>query len=98
MKNFCTGSVELEQLFNLNSKVAHTKTREISNTKTYNTAPGCLKDKNGEMFFEEEDTKERWKEYITELYGNPDRGSQPFNFEEPLTGPTIFKANSSMQF
>ena len=50
------------------------------------------------MFFEEEDTKERWKEYITELYGNPDRGSQPFNFEEPLTGPTIFKANSSMQF
>jgi len=32
------------------------KIREISNKKTYNTAPGCLKDKNGKMLFEEEAT------------------------------------------
>ena len=72
---------EIEQLFNLNCKVAHMKTREISNKKTYNTPWGCLKGKNGEMLFGEEDIKEIWKEYITELHGNPDRGSQPFNSE-----------------
>ena len=44
---------EIEQLFNLNSKVAHMKIREISDKKTYNTPSGCLKDKNGEMLFEE---------------------------------------------
>ena len=71
---------EIEQLFNLTSKVAHMKIREISNKKTYNAAPGCFKDKNGEMLYEEEDNIiERWKEYIAELCGNPDRGSQPFN-------------------
>jgi len=83
---------EIEKLLNLNSKVAHTKIKEMSNKKTYNTPPGCLKDKNGEMFFEEEDIKERWKEYIAELYDNPYRGSQPHNFEEHLTGPTILKS------
>ena len=34
----------------------------------------------------------RWKEYITEFYSKPDRGSQPFNFEELLTRPTILKS------
>jgi len=44
------------------------------------------------MLFEGEDIKVRWKEYITEFYGKPNRSSQPFNFEELLTGPTILKS------
>jgi len=83
---------ELEQLVNVNSKVALMKMEETTSKKTCNTAPGCLKDKNGEMLFEDEDLKRRWKEYIAELYGNPDRGFQPFSFEESLTGPTILKS------
>ena len=45
------------------------------------------------MIMDEDKILERWQEYLTELYDDPDRETlKPFDFSEPLSGPEILKS------
>ena len=57
-------------------KEMHKKIKEITDDKTKNKGSNCIKDKNGNVLFEEEAIKERWVEYTSELY-NDQRGDPP---------------------
>ena len=48
----------------------HAIVKELWRNKKYNNSNGCIKDKEGNIFFEEEDVANRSKECITELYAD----------------------------
>ena len=92
MKNFWTWKCyEISQNYHPDPKKAHQDIRMISGKKKNKTHTTCLKNKQGDLLFEEDKIKERWEEYIGELYDDPDRGEPPIKFEEPLSGPEISK-------
>lgn len=57
-------------------KEMHKKIKEIANDKPKNKGSKCIRDRDGNMLFEEEAIKKRWVEYTTELY-NDNRGDPP---------------------
>ena len=69
----------------------HQRIREISSKKYYKTTTECIKDKNGNILFEEQTIKQCWTEYIRELYDNPERGRKPIKFNNNLSGPETTK-------
>lgn len=82
---------DISRNYNPNPKQAHQDIKMISG-KRKNKAPStCIKNKQGELLFEEEKIKERWEEYIGELYDDPDRDEPPLKFTHPLSGPEISK-------
>ena len=46
----------------------HNKVKELTSKNTKKKASGCIKDKNGNILFDQEEIAARWVEYITELY------------------------------
>ena len=46
----------------------HNKVKELTSKNTTKNASGCIKDKNGNILFNQEKIAARWVEYITELY------------------------------
>ena len=46
----------------------HNKVKELTSKNTKKKASGCIKDKNGNILFDQEEIGARWVEYITELY------------------------------
>ena len=46
----------------------HNKVKELTSKNTKKKASGCIKDKNGNILFNQEEIAARWVEYITELY------------------------------
>ena len=82
----------IEKSYNSNPKVVHQRTREISSKKYYKTTTGCIKDKNGNILFEEQTIKQRWTEYIKELYDDPERDGRLIKFNNDLSGPEITKS------
>ena len=72
--------------------MVHQRIREISSKKYCKTTTGCIKDKNGNILFEEQTIKQRWTEYIKELYDNPEKGGKPIKFNNNLSRPEITKS------
>ena len=50
------------------SREMHSKVKELTSKNTKKKASGCIKDKNGNILFDQEEIAARWVEYITELY------------------------------
>ena len=69
----------------------HQRIREISSKKYYKTTTECIKDKNGNILFEEQTIKQCWTEYIRELYDNLERGGKPIKFNNNFSGPETTK-------
>ena len=64
---------EIEQLESLNRhQEMHDKMKEVTGLKSIKTSSECIRDKDDEMLFEEDDIRKRWEEYISYLY-NDDR-------------------------
>ena len=82
----------IEKPYNSNPKIVHQRIREISSKKYCKITTGCIKDKNGNILFEEQTIKQRWTEYIKELYNDPERGGKPIKFNNNLSGPEITKS------
>ena len=51
------------------SKKMHAKIKEITIKKTC-AGGGCIKNRHGDMLFDQNDIDARWEEYITELYAD----------------------------
>ena len=73
--------------------------KELTSKNTKKKASGCIKDKNGNILFDQEEIAARWVEYITELYED-DREQMP-KFEvtsgESIMKDEIQKALKSMK-
>jgi len=82
---------EIEKKYTQSPKEAHQNIRVITGKYKSTSRLGCLKSKTGEIVMEKSEILERWKEYIYELYDDPERVSKPFLFDEPLSGPEILK-------
>ena len=50
------------------SREMHNKVKELTYKNTKKKASGCIKDKNGNMLFNQEEIADEWVEYITELH------------------------------
>ena len=69
------------------SREMHKKIKETTESKTYNIG-GCIKDKEGNILFEEEEIEKRWMEYIEELYSD-ERCETPPQIDETDEGEDI---------
>ncbi|RUS89973.1 hypothetical protein EGW08_002240 [Elysia chlorotica] len=64
------------EIYGLNSRAAHDDIRLISGKKRTSVNNNGIKDKNGNVLFEIEDVKNRWCQYIEELF-NDERPQAP---------------------
>ena len=72
---------------NTNQEKCTTKVKELTSKNTKKKASGFIKDKNGNILFDQEEIAARWVEYITELY---DHREQMRKFEV-TSGASIMK-------
>ena len=80
---------EVEQLEKQNkSREMHNKVKELTSKNTKKKASGCIKDKSGNILFNQEEIAVRWVEYITELY--EDHREQMAKFEV-TSGASVLK-------
>ena len=68
---------EIERLETVNVQIMHNRIKELTG-RIENKRCNTIKDKNGHILMEKEEVKQRWKEYITELYED-----ERENFELP---------------
>ena len=66
----------------------HNKVKELTSKNTKKKASGCIKDKNGNILFNQEEIAASWVVYITELY--EDHREQMPKFEI-TSGESIMK-------
>ena len=64
--NQCEEVEQLEKQYK--SREMHNKVKELMSENTRKNANGCIKDKNGNISFDQEEIAARWVEYITHLY------------------------------
>lgn len=64
------------------------KVNELTGRKRRNHH-GCIKNKSGDVLFEQEDIISRWNEYIEELYGDVNRAQSAPGLPSSLDGPPI---------
>ena len=69
----------------------HQKVREITG-KSRRNPTGCIKDKQGNVLFDEEDIVQRWAEYVEELYGDSNRTRDQPPLDAELSGSSILLA------
>ena len=50
----------------------HNKVKEVTGLKSKKTSSECIRDKDDQMLFEQDDIRKRWEEYVSDLY-NDDR-------------------------
>ena len=68
---------EIEKLENQHkTKEMHDKIKEVTGGKKRTRGSECIKDKDGNILFEEEEVKRRWEEYVGELFDD-NRGDVP---------------------
>ena len=84
--NKCEEVEQLEKQYK--SREMHNKVKELTSKNTKKKASGCIKDKNGNILFNQEEIAARWVEYITELY--EDHREQMRKFEV-TSGASIMK-------
>ena len=78
--NQCEEVEQLEKQYK--SREMHYKVKELTSKNTKKKASGCIKDKNGNILFNQEKIAARWVEYLTELY--EDHREQMPKFEVTL--------------
>ena len=67
---------ELEKLRKANnSRELHKQVKEMTGCKKSHQGTGCIKSRDGNILFEQEEIQKRWVEYIDELYDD-NRGQQ----------------------
>ena len=80
---------EIEQNQNKDSKYMHNKIKEVSGHKLKSNSPSCIKSKDGTLLMEEEEVRDRWSEYIEDLF-HDNRESLP-TIKKNFEGPSILK-------
>ena len=80
-------SKEVEQLEKQYKRNAQ-QSEELTSKNTKKKASGCIKDKNGNILFNQEEIAARWVEYITELYEDHKEQMPMF---EVTSGASIMK-------
>ena len=80
---------EIEGQFGVNNKV-YQKINEISGSKFGCSDSGCIKAKDGTVLLENNDIKNRWIEYIGELFHDT-QGALP-HFPDSTEGPNVLKS------
>ena len=84
--------LELEDLQNKDTLMMYNKIKGM-NKISCRTANNALKDKNGNVLFEEESVKKRWVEYIEELFSDDrEEQTETVNIDSELSGPPIIKS------
>ena len=84
--NQCEEVEQLEKQYK--SREMHNKVKELTSKNTKKKASGCIRDKNGNILFDQEEIAARWVEYITELF--EDHREQMPKFEV-TSGVSIMK-------
>ena len=84
--NQCEEVEQLEKQYK--SREMHNNVKELTSKNTKKKASGCIKDKNGNILFDQEEIAARWVEYITDLY--EDHREQMPKFEV-TSGASIMK-------
>ena len=84
--NQCEEVEQLEKQYK--SREMHNKVKELTSKNTKKKASGCIKDKNGNILFDQEKVAARWVEYITELYEDHREEMPQF---EVTSGASIMK-------
>ena len=68
----CDEILRLEKDHNI--REMHNKVKNLTKKKKgAKSASSCIMDKDGKMLFTEEEIKKRWKEYVGDLYDDPNR-------------------------
>ena len=84
--------IQMERDFKGNTRKVHQDIKEITGKgRKVKSSSNCIKDKNGNLLFDEQEIQNRWQEYIGELYDDPERTTPKIVFQTPLTGPDITK-------
>ena len=95
--NQCEEVEQLEKQYKL--REMHNKVKELTFKNPKKKASSCIKDKDGNILFDQEKIADRWVEYITELYED-DREQMP-KFQvtsgESIMKDEIQKAIKSMK-
>ena len=82
--------IEIERDFRGNIRKVHQGIKEITGKgKQTKSSSNCIKDKQGNLLFDDQEIQNRWKEYIGELYDDPERKTPQIVFQTPLSGPEI---------
>ena len=84
--NQCEEVEQLEKQYK--SREMHKKVKELTSKNTKKKASGCIKDKNGNILFNQEEIAARWVEYITKLYEDHRKQMRKF---EVTSGASIMK-------
>jgi hypothetical protein len=72
----CTEIENLEKRKNM--QLMHEKVKELTDRKkNIRTGNGCIMSKAGDLLFEKNAVKERWVQYIHDLYNDENRGIRP---------------------
>ena len=82
----CQEIENLERQFK--SKEMHKKVRDLASKKKSTKGSGCIKNKDGQVLFDQEEIAARWVEYVTELY---DDEREPMPRFEVNSGENILK-------
>ncbi|GFO06296.1 craniofacial development protein 2-like [Plakobranchus ocellatus] len=78
---------EIEQKLNIDSKLMHSKIKDVSGKKIKCSSPGCIKSKDGTMLMEKNKILNRWSEYVEDLFKDDEKPKIKKNIE----GPTILE-------
>ena len=82
-----------------NSREMYRKVREINKKRSHKWG-GTIENKNGRILFEAEEVRERWAEYVEELYNDNDRQDdgegREINLELPILESEVVTALARM--
>ena len=70
------------------SKEMYNKIKDLTNNKRNTTQTSCIRDKNGQLLFDQQEIAKRWVEYISNLYDDNRNEIPEF---EVTTGENILK-------
>ena len=74
----------------------HEKIKEVTGQGRTQKRGNCIKDKNGNMLFDDNEIKKIWEEYVTTLY-NDNRGNPPDDEGEEIMLSEVEKANKDLK-
>ena len=84
---------EVERLETVNPRIMHNRIKEMTG-RVENKRCNTIKDKNGDIVMEKEEVKQRWKEYISELYDD-EREDFEIRDEDCVYSPPILPCEVS---
>lgn len=82
---------EIESLEQTNqSRELHKRIKELTGCRKNNHRTGCIKSRDGNILFDQEEIQKRWVEYIGELYDD-NRGQQHQEYARLGEGPELLQ-------